>query len=59
MDGQIIARKRLVSSLLLRYQFLFLCILRRKHHHLGEKRGKRFWMRKLFKDREVKAFLQY
>ena len=24
-----------------------------------EKRGKRFWMRKLFKDREEKAFLPY
>ena len=58
MDGQIIARKRPVSSLLLQYQ-VFLCILRRKNHDLGEKRGKRFWMQKLFKDREVKGFLQY
>ena len=59
MDGQIITRKRLVSSLLLQYQLLFLCILRRKHHPPGKKRGKRFWMRKLFKDREEKAFLPY
>ena len=42
MDGQIMARKRLVSSLLLQYQLLFLCILRRKHHHLGKKMEKKF-----------------
>ena len=56
MDGQIIARKRFVSALLLQYQLLVLCILRRKHHHLGKKRGKRFWMRKLFKDIGKKHF---
>ena len=59
MDVQVIARKRLLSSLVLQYQLLLLCILRRKHHHLGKKKGKRFWMRILFKDRKEKAFLQY
>ena len=42
MDGQIVARKRLVSFLLLQDQLLFLCILRRKHHHLGKKGEKDF-----------------
>ena len=41
MDGQIIVRKRLVSSLLLQYQLLFLCILRRKHHRLGGTKWKK------------------
>ena len=59
MDVQVIARKRLLSSLVLQYQLLLSCILRRKHHHLGKKKGKRFWMRILFKDRKEKAFLQY
>ena len=59
MDGHIIARKRLISALLLQDQLLFLCILRRKHHPFGKKSEKRFWMQNLFKDREEKAFSQY
>ena len=55
MEGQIIARKRLVSALLLQYQLLLSCILPRKHHDLEKKERKRFWIRKLFKDREEKS----
>ena len=52
----VIARKRLFSSLVLQYQLLFLCILRRKHHHLGKKREKDFGCEYYLKIEKKKPF---
>ena len=56
MNGQIIARKRLVNSLLLQYQLLFLCILRKEHHHFGKKREKDFGCENYLKIERKKPF---
>ena len=55
MNGQIIARKRLVTSTISAFVFIYFT---KKAPSPWEKRGKRFWMRKLFKDREEKVFLK-
>ena len=52
MNGQIIARKRLVTSTISAFVFIYFT---KKAPSPWEKRGKRFWMRKLFKDREEKS----
>ena len=42
MEGQIIAKERSVSALLLQYQLFFFCILRRQDNHLRKKRENDF-----------------
>ena len=55
MEGLDLSNKKIISILLLQKQVLLLNLIKRRQYQIKKKRKKRYWMRKIFQEREKKS----
>ena len=55
MEGLDLSTKKIISILLLQQQIVLLNLIKRRQYRVKNKRKKRYWIRKIFQEREEKS----